>query len=122
MLSLNSLILATLHLLLLAAASRADRPDATQVLPTTNDGEPSLLDRLGSLLSPLLSSHEPTSRSGQASNSGSGSSSSFLWGQGSLEVVRTQALYATRPAAFGPHITVDEGQRGHLIPISALLI
>lgn len=75
---------------------------------------PTLLDRLGSLFSPLLpGSSEPTGK-----RSWSSTASSFFWGEGTLEVVRSQALYATMPAAFGPHVTSNEGLRGHLIPIS----
>lgn len=36
-----------------------------------------------------------------------------------IEVVRTQATYFTRGAAFGPRVTQAEGLRGTLIPISA---
>lgn len=36
-----------------------------------------------------------------------------------LEVVRTQATYFTRSAAFGPRVTSPGGLRGTLIPISA---
>ncbi|CAO1638597.1 unnamed protein product [Sympodiomycopsis kandeliae] len=89
----------------------------------SSDQQQSLLDRLGSLLSPLLPTHGrpdmPSKVDPNAEQGSSSSPSSLLWGQGSLEVVRTQALYATRPAAFGPHVTADEGQRGHLIPISS---
>ncbi|CEH12386.1 Predicted E3 ubiquitin ligase [Ceraceosorus bombacis] len=46
----------------------------------------------------------------------------FAWGGSTLEVVKTQARYVTRPAAFGPHITADEGQRGSLLPISDFYI
>lgn len=74
---------------------------------------PTLFDRLGSLLSPLIPNGDAPTRQGLAQQG-----SSFLWGEGSLEVVKTQAMYATRPAAFGPHIATDEGLRGHLIPIS----
>lgn len=76
---------------------------------------PSFLDRLGTLFSPLL----PGSSEAADKRSWGSAATSFLWGEGTLEVVRSQALYATMPAAFGPHITADEGLRGHLIPISA---
>lgn len=102
-----------------APSNPSSSSSSSSVSTAAIQGEPSILDRLGSLFSPLLGGGggDRDGRSG-SSTSGSGASS-LLWGQGSIEVVRTQALYATRPAAFGPHVTADEGQRGHLIPISA---
>lgn len=40
------------------------------------------------------------------------------WGGSTLEVVRSQAIFLTRSAAFGPHITDDAGLKGFLLPIS----
>lgn len=107
-------------------------PSSSQVTVQDLEHSPSLLDRLGSALAPLLrgsfggSGNEGGDDNGSGPPSGSGSShwswggkaSSLLWGEGSLQVVRSQAIYATRPAAFGPHVTSDEGLHGHLIPIS----
>ncbi|SPO22443.1 uncharacterized protein UTRI_01121 [Ustilago trichophora] len=40
------------------------------------------------------------------------------WGGSTLEVVRSQAIFLTRSAAFGPRITDDQGLKGFLLPIS----
>ncbi|KAJ1034452.1 hypothetical protein NDA18_001313 [Ustilago nuda] len=40
------------------------------------------------------------------------------WGGSTLEVVRSQAIFLTRSAAFGPRVTDDEGLKGFLLPIS----
>ncbi|KAJ9477500.1 RING-type domain-containing protein [Pseudozyma hubeiensis] len=40
------------------------------------------------------------------------------WGGSTLEVVRSQAIFLTRSAAFGPRITDDAGLKGFLLPIS----
>lgn len=103
-----------LYCLCAAAASGAvDVQASSSGSPNAAIDNPTLFDRLGSLLSPLIPNGDAPGRQGLAQQG-----SSFLWGEGSLEVVKTQALYATRPAAFGPHIATDEGLRGHLIPIS----
>jgi hypothetical protein len=99
-------------LCLYATASLAASSD---IVAETQVGD-SLLDRLGGLFAPLLPSGSPDSPIKKGGLFGSGGS--LLWGEGSLEVVRTQALYATRPAAFGPHIATDEGLKGLLVPIS----
>lgn len=44
--------------------------------------------------------------------------SPLAWGGSTLEVVKTQASYLTRPAAFGPRIIDDNGLRGKVLPIS----
>ncbi|KIS71344.1 uncharacterized protein UMAG_01244 [Mycosarcoma maydis] len=40
------------------------------------------------------------------------------WGGSTLEVVRSQAIFLTRSAFFGPHITDEAGLKGFLLPIS----
>lgn len=40
------------------------------------------------------------------------------WGGSTLEVVRSQAIFLTRSAAFGPRVTDDQGLKGFLLPIS----
>lgn len=40
------------------------------------------------------------------------------WGGSTLEVVRSQAIFLTRSAAFGPRISEDGGLRGFLLPIT----
>ncbi|KAI3479484.1 hypothetical protein L1887_58442 [Cichorium endivia] len=40
------------------------------------------------------------------------------WGGSTLEVVRSQAIFLTRSAAFGPRVTDDLGLKGFLLPIS----
>ncbi|CDR87844.1 uncharacterized protein SPSC_03547 [Sporisorium scitamineum] len=40
------------------------------------------------------------------------------WGGSTLEVVRSQAIFLTRSAAFGPRVTDDAGLKGFLLPIS----
>lgn len=40
------------------------------------------------------------------------------WGGSTLEVVRSQAIFLTRSAAFGPRVMDDEGLKGFLLPIS----
>ncbi|SNX82628.1 uncharacterized protein MEPE_01334 [Melanopsichium pennsylvanicum] len=40
------------------------------------------------------------------------------WGGSTLEVVRSQAIFLTRSAAFGPRVTDEEGLKGFLLPIS----
>ncbi|EST06173.1 Zinc finger, RING-type [Kalmanozyma brasiliensis GHG001] len=40
------------------------------------------------------------------------------WGGSTLEVVRSQAIFLTRSAAFGPHVTDDAGLKGFLLPIT----
>lgn len=42
----------------------------------------------------------------------------LAWGSSTLEVVKTQASYLTRAAAFGPRIVDEQGLRGTLLPIS----
>ncbi|MCO5589579.1 hypothetical protein L7F22_043547 [Adiantum nelumboides] len=42
----------------------------------------------------------------------------LAWGGSTLEVVKTQASYLTRAAAFGPKIVDEQGIRGTLLPIS----
>ncbi|KAE8212235.1 hypothetical protein CF327_g4110 [Tilletia walkeri] len=41
----------------------------------------------------------------------------FNWAGSSLVVVRSQASYLTRPAAFGPRVQAEDGLRGMLLPI-----
>ncbi|CAO1616709.1 unnamed protein product [Parajaminaea phylloscopi] len=98
----------------LVAASSIPSDHAAQGDVAVTSASPSFLDRLGALFSPLL----PGATESTGKRSWGSAASSFLWGEGTLEVVRSQALYATMPAAFGPHVTSDEGLRGHLIPIS----
>ncbi|PWN25774.1 hypothetical protein BDZ90DRAFT_62584 [Jaminaea rosea] len=112
-------------LLLAALVALAGTAHSSPTISIDSVREPTLLDRLGSLLSPLLpsgggSNNSPDNGNGadQGRRSWGTSAASLIWGEGSLEVVRSQAVYATRPAAFGPHVTVDEGLRGHLVPIS----
>ncbi len=40
------------------------------------------------------------------------------WGGSTLEVVRSQAIFLTRSAAFGPRVTDDQGLKGFLLPIT----
>ncbi|CAD6984240.1 unnamed protein product [Tilletia controversa] len=41
----------------------------------------------------------------------------FNWEGSSLVVVRSQASYLTRPAAFGPRVQAEDGMKGMLLPI-----
>lgn len=54
--------------------------------------------------------------SGSGTSDGAGAG--LNWGGSTLEVVRSQAIFLTRSAAFGPRIVNDEGLRGFLQPIS----
>ena len=47
-----------------------------------------------------------------------GDTAGINWGGSTIEVVRSQAIFLTRAAAFGPRITAEEGLRGFLLPIS----
>ncbi|KAN0060975.1 hypothetical protein ACQY0O_006709 [Thecaphora frezii] len=47
-----------------------------------------------------------------------GDTTGLNWGGSTLEVVRSQAIFLTRSAAFGPHITSDDGLKGSLLPVS----
>ncbi|EPQ28375.1 uncharacterized protein PFL1_04202 [Pseudozyma flocculosa PF-1] len=47
-----------------------------------------------------------------------GETAGLNWGGSTLEVIRSQALFLTRAAAFGPRITADDGLKGSLLPIS----
>lgn len=49
---------------------------------------------------------------------GDGAGAGLNWGGSTLEVVRSQAIFLTRSAAFGPRIVNDDGLRGFLQPIS----
>ncbi|PWN52670.1 hypothetical protein IE53DRAFT_384855 [Violaceomyces palustris] len=47
-----------------------------------------------------------------------GDAAGLTWGGSTLEVIRSQAIFFTRPAAFGPRISSEEGLRGSLLPIA----
>ncbi|PWZ03249.1 hypothetical protein BCV70DRAFT_139306, partial [Testicularia cyperi] len=47
-----------------------------------------------------------------------GDGAGLNWGGSTLEVVRSQAIFLTRSAAFGPRIVSDQGLRGFLLPVS----
>lgn len=88
-----------------------------------------LLERIGRFLSSLLPDpeqwediHHGTVGTADGINGGGGlfgdGGAALAWGASTLEVVKTQASYLTRPAAFGPRIHSDDGLRGILLPIS----
>ncbi|KAK0533051.1 hypothetical protein OC834_002378 [Tilletia horrida] len=62
-------------------------------------------------------SDDASSSSFAGDDAGGSGDNVFNWAGSSLVVVRSQASYLTRPAAFGPRIVAEDGLRGVLLPV-----
>lgn len=136
--SVVRLLAASLVLYQLAAAQQdihgyehvaAQSPSSVQPIASTSFEQPNtpfhlasvggaLLERIGRVISAILP--EPDGSSIGEADGGlfGGDGTTLAWGGSTLEVVKTQASYLTRPAAFGPRIIDEDGLRGSLLPIS----
>ncbi|UZJ53125.1 hypothetical protein CBS101457_002445 [Exobasidium rhododendri] len=97
-------------------ASHEDTPLTASISYAQPGSSTTLFDRVGRFISSIFP-NEDSNVEGDGGFFG-GDGTTIAWGGSTLEVVKTQATYLTRAAAFGPRITSDEGLKGHMLPIS----